>query len=346
MGAVLRLLSLSSTGTRSPADGEDRMLSRLLGAIALGAFILAPAHAGAQERPYPNRPITLVVPFATGGSVDAVARVLKPHLEQSLGQPIVLDYRPGGATTVGTAFVARARPDGYTLGVVVDAHTTNPSLYRNLPFDTVTDLAPVTMIGTIPLVVAVNAASPHDTLPKLIAAARAGRVSYASVGVGSINHLAAELLSRSAGVQMTHVPYRGGGPAVTDLLGRHVDMMIMSVTLARPQLSPTGLSAVAVTSEQRVPALPDVPTAAEAGVANFTAFAWQGVVAPAATPPAIVQRLNQEWRAALARADVREALGNLGVQIRASSPEEFAAFIRTDIATWARVVREANIQPE
>lgn len=325
------------------------MVSRVTRATALGLLALGLSMAAAvAQQSYPSRPITVVVPFATGGSVDAVARILKPHLERNLGQPIVLDYRPGASTTVGTGAVARSRPDGYTLGIVVDAHTVNPSLYRNLPYDTVADLAPVTMIGTMALVITVNAASPYDTLANVLAAARARpeSVSYASVGIGSMNHMAAELLSRIAQVRLTHIPYRGGGPAVTDLLGRHVDLMIMTVALARPHLASGGLRAIAVTSDRRVPALPQVPTAAEAGVDGLNAFAWQGVVAPANTPREIVLRLQREWRIVLEMPEVRESLSNLGVQVTASTPEDFASFIRTDIENWGRIVRAANIQPE
>ncbi len=324
-----------------------RIVWRAVAAVGLitGAALPAAAQSPAA---YPTRPITMIVPFATGGSVDAVARVLKPHLERDLGQPIVLDYRPGGATTLGAAAVARARPDGYTLGIVVEAFAVNPGLYRSLPYDTLADLVPVTLIGVSPIVIAVNAASPHDTLPKLIAAARArpGTMSYATVGAGSMNHLAAELLSRAAEIRLIHVPYRGGGPAVTDLIGRHVDMMMMSVALARPHLDSGALRALAVASERRLPALPQVPTATEAGVPGLQASAWQAVVAPAGTPREVVERVQRAYRGALEVAGVREALGNLGMVVVASSPDAFGAFLRAEIETWGRVVREANIRPE
>ncbi len=323
-----------------------RIARRTVAAVGLTTGTAMPA--AAQPATYPTRPITMVVPFATGGSVDAVARVLKPHLEQDLGQPIVLDYRPGGATALGAAAVARARPDGYTLGLVVEAFAVNPGLYPNLPYDTLADLAPVTLIGLNPVVITVNAASPHDTLPKLIAAARArpGTMSYASVGAGSMNHLATELLSRAAQIRLIHVPYRGGGPAVTDLIGQHVDMMMMSVALARPHLDSGALRALAVTSEQRLPALPQVPTVVEAGVPGFQTSAGQGVIAPAGTPREIIERVQRAYRSALEIASAREAVGNLGMLIRASSPQAFGAFLRSEIETWSRVVREANIRPE
>lgn len=316
----------------------------VLAAASLG--LAAPA--ALAQAPLPSRPVTVVVPFSTGGSVDAVMRVLKPHLEQAFGQPVVMDYRPGGATAVGAATVARARPDGHTIGIVIDAFTVNPSLYRNLPYDTLADLAPVTKIGTMPLVVTVNAGGPYATLVALMEAARArpNAVSYATVGVGSMNHLAAEMLARTAGAQMTHVPYRGGGPAVTDLLGRHVDMMVMSLTLARPHLDSGGLRALAVTSEQRAPGLPEVPTVIETGIGHVTAEGWQGVVAPAGTPAEIVQRLHRDFAGVLRLPPVREALGTLGVVIAAATPEDFGAFLRADIAAWARLVRDANIQAE
>jgi tripartite-type tricarboxylate transporter receptor subunit TctC len=228
----------------------------------------------------------MVIPFSTGGSVDAVLRVLKPMLEAELKQPIIPDYRPGGATALGAAKVARARPDGYTFGIVVDALAVNATLYRNLPYDTLTDLMPVSLLGKMPLVMIVHPAAPFNDIASLVAAARArsGALTYASVGVGSINHLAMELLNRQSGITMTHVPYRGGGPAVTDLLGRHVDMMLMSLALARAQLEAGTLKAVAVTSASRLAPLPSLPTASEGGIPGFTAFAWQGVVAPPGTP--------------------------------------------------------------
>jgi len=324
------------------------MISRMFkaAAIALAAAGIAAAPAIAQS--YPSKPITLIIPFAPGGSVDAVVRAIKPHLEQKLGQPIVVDYRAGAATTVGTGLLARSAPDGYTLGMVVDAHTVNPSLYKSLPYNTLTDFAPITLVGTIPLVVTVNAASQFDSFGKLIEVAKSkpNTVTYATVGKGSINHLAAELLSRVAKIQMTHVPYRGGGPAVTDLLGGHVDMMMMSVTLARPNLDAGKFRAIAVTSEERVPSLPNVPTVAESGMGKFNTFAWQGILAPAKTPPEIVARVQRDVKAVLEIPSVREALGQLGFTIKGSTSAEFDAFIKADVANWADVVRDAKIEPE
>ncbi len=318
--------------------------------LALSALSLvgAPRGARAQEAPWPARPITMVVPFSTGGSVDAVLRVLKPELEAALGQPIVPDYRPGGATALGAATVARARPDGHTLGMVVDALAVNASLYPNLPYDTLADLMPVTLLGVMPLVMAVHPAAPHADLAALLAAARArpGALTYASVGVGSVNHLAMELLSRQAGLRFTHVPYRGGGPAVTDLLGRHVDLMLMTLALARQQLDAGGLRALAVTSAARLAGLPGVPTAAEAGLPGYSAYSWMGVAAPRGTPEAVVRRLHEALRDVLAQPRVNEALAHLGMQVEASPPEVFGRFLRRDIATWAEVIRASDIRPE
>jgi tripartite-type tricarboxylate transporter receptor subunit TctC len=314
--------------------------------VAMAACTLAAAPLAAQT--YPSKPITLVVPFAPGGSVDAVARVLKPQLEARLGQPLIMEYRGGAATTIGTGAVARAAPDGYTVGIVVDAHTVNPSLYKTLSYNTFTDFASISLMGTIPLVIAINGKSEYDTLQKLVEAARKDpkKITYATVGSGSINHLAAELFSRTAGIVMTHVPYRGGGPAVNDLLGGHVNLMFMSVTLASPQLQAGTLKAIAVTSEQRVPTLPNVPTVAESGFAGFSTFAWQGMLAPAKTPPEIVARLQSDLKAVLAMPDVSQKLSELGFAAVGSTAQEFTDFIKTDAARWDKIVTEANIKPE
>jgi tripartite-type tricarboxylate transporter receptor subunit TctC len=321
------------------------MFSKLFALLA-AACTLTPAPLAAQS--YPSKPITLVVPFAPGGSVDAVARVLKPHLEARLGQPLIIEYRGGAATTIGTGSVARAPADGYTVGIVVDAHTVNPSLYKNLSYNTFTDFASVSLMGTIPLVIAVNAKSELDTLQKLVAAAKADpkKITYATVGSGSINHLAAELFSRTAGIEMTHVPYRGGGPAVNDLLGGHVGMMFMSATLAWPQLQAGTLRAIAVTSEKRLPVLPNVPTVSESGFADFKTFAWQGMLAPAKTPPEIVERLQRDTKAVLAMPEVSQKLTEMGFLVVGSTAQEFTDFIRTDADRWAKIVADSNIKPD
>lgn len=329
-------------------EAEEKMIRKLFGLLMIAICLALPQHVVAQEETWPSRPITMVIPFSTGGSVDAVLRVLKPFLEAELKQPIVPDYRPGGATALGAATVARARPDGYTFGIVVDAFAVNATLYRNLPYDTLTDLLPVSLIGTMPLVMMVHPAAPYTDLSALMAAARVrpGAATYASVGVGSINHLAMELLSRRTGLSFTHVPYRGGGPAVTDLLGRHVDTMLMSLALARAQLDAGTLKAIAVTSANRLAALPNTPTASESGLPGFTAFAWQGVVAPPGTPAPILQRFHQVLRLAAAEPRIREGLENLGMQIEAASAEEFNRFLRESIAAWEKVIRDADIKPE
>lgn len=324
------------------------MAKALIGFLIAVLFLALPHQARTQEENWPSRPITMVIPFSTGGSVDAVLRVLKPMLEAELKQPIIPDYRPGGATALGTATVARARPDGYTFGIVVDALAVNATLYRNLPYDTLTDLMPVSLLGKMPLVMIVHPAAPFNDLAAIVSAARArlGALTYASVGVGSINHLAMELLNRQSGVSMTHVPYRGGGPAVTDLLGGHVDMMLMSLALARAQLDAGTLKAVAVTSASRLAALPSLPTASEGGIPGFTAFAWQGVVAPPGTPTTVIGRFHQILRNVAAEPRIREGLENLGMQAEVSSPSELSQFLREQINTWSTVIREADIKPE
>jgi tripartite-type tricarboxylate transporter receptor subunit TctC len=319
------------------------VLFRMLVAMAAALVI---STAGAQ--PYPSKPITVVVPFAPGGSVDAVVRTLKPHLEERLGRPILMDYRGGAATTIGTASVARAAPDGYTVGIVVDAHTVNPSLYKNLPFNIFSDFASVSLIGTSPLVIAVNVKSELDTLQKLVSAAKSepGKVTYATLGSGSMNHLGGELFSRATGITMTAVPYRGGGPAVNDLLGGHVDVMFMSATLAWPQLQSGMLRALAVTSKSRLPLLPDVPTVSESGFVNFEILVWQGIVVPAKTPPEIVERLQRDARAVMALPDVVKKLAEMGFVAVGSTPQEFTDFIQKDADRWTKIITEAGIKPD
>jgi tripartite-type tricarboxylate transporter receptor subunit TctC len=319
-------------------------LSRTL--FALAAIALTASATAAQN--YPSKPITMVIPFAPGGSVDAVARILKPHLEERLGQPLVIDYRAGAATTIGTASVSRAAPDGYTIGLVVEAHTVNPSLYKNLSYNTFTDFISVSLLGTMPLIIAVNAKSELDTLPKIVAAAKAApqKVTYATVGSGSINQLAAELFGREAGITMTAVPYRGGGPAVNDLLGGHVNLMFMSAALAWPQLQSGMLKAVAVTSTRRLSILPDVPTVAESGIPDFEALAWQGMLVPAKTPSSVVERLQRDTQAVLAMPDVAKSLAAMGFVPVGSSSQEFADFIRKDADRWVRIIAETGIKPD
>lgn len=323
------------------------MFARLLAAVAATSLAMAAAPAMAQDK-YPSKPVTIVIPFATGGSVDAVVRTLKPHLEQRLGQPIVVEYKSGAATTIGTNFVARANPDGYTIGVVVDAHTINPSLYKNLPYNTLTDIKPITLIGKIPLVLTTRTEGEVDSVAKLVSIAKANPtgMTYASAGAGSINHLAGELFSRSSGAQMKHIAYRGGGPAMTDLLGGHVQLMFMSVTLAKAQLDGGKVKGIAVASSQRLPNLPSVPTFAESGFPQFEAFAWQGFIAPANTPDDIVKRLHTEIKAVVEVPEVKKKLEELGMVVDASGPAEFDKFTRADIERWSKIVKDADIKIE
>lgn len=322
-------------------------MTRLLAAIAALSLAIGLAPARAQDK-YPSKHVTIVIPFAPGGSVDAVGRTLKPHLEQRLGQPVIVDYKGGAATTIGTNAVARANPDGYTIGVVVDAHTINPSLYKNLPYNTLTDIKPITLIGKMPLVLTTRTGGDVDSVSKLVSLAKdkPKTMTYASAGAGSINHLAGELFSRSSGADMKHIAYRGGAPAMNDLLGGHVQLMFMSVTLAKPQLDGGKIKAIAVTSSGRLPTLPSVPTFAESGFPQFEAFAWQGFIAPAGTPNEIVARLQADIKAVVEMPEVKQKLEELGMVVAASSPAEFDTFVRTDIDRWSKIVTDADIKIE
>ncbi len=315
-----------------------RLLFTLLLALAGNAFAQAWPQKG---------PLKLVAVFPPGGSVDQVARILAPVLQQQLGQNVIVDNKGGASGSIGTGFVAAAPPDGYTFAVVFDTHGVNPSLYPGLPFDTRRDLAPVAMIGTGAMVLATFADSPYKRFADVVAAARAKQnVSYGSIGAGSLGHLAMALLARRDGLELLHVPYRGGGPLMNDALAGHVPLAIGSVFLLKPHIDSGRLRALAVTTSTRSPHLPGVPTIAESGFSGFDAPAWWAVLAPAKTPPEIVRRMNDEINAALARPEVATKLAAQGIDIRAGTPEAARSFIEGQMDIWAKVVKDNAIKAE
>ena len=329
-----------------------RLFSRLCAALALPialtfvlTFVLTPAgHAQAQA--WPTQPIRMIVPFPPGGSVDAVARLLAPHLQQGLGQQVIVDNRPGASASIGTGMAAKAAPDGYTFLMVFDTHGVNPSLIPNLPYDTLKDLAHVMLIGTAPMMITVHPNGPYKNFADVLAAAKAqsGAVSFGTIGSGSLGHLAMTLMGNQAGFQMTHVPYKGGGPLTQDAVAGHVPVAIGTTVLFAQQVQAGRLIPVAVTSAARTPQFPNVPTVAESGVPGFSAEAWWGLLAPAKTPAAITARMHEEFVKVLKMPAVRERLEQQGMSIRASSPEEFSKFVAAEIARWGKVVRENKIQ--
>ena len=314
--------------------------------LLAGGALLASLVAYAQ--PYPSHSIKIVVPYAAGGAVDIVARTIGQPLAEALKQPVIVDNRPGASANIGMEAVAKAASDGYTLLMASNGIATNMALFPNLPFDGRRDFAPIAKIGYAPLVIVVPASSPIKSLKDLLAMAKAepGKLTYASAGNGSSGHLAGELLKSAAKVDILHVPYKGGAPAITDLLGERITFMPINPVEVIAHIRAGRLRALAVASDQRFPLLPDVPTVAEAGLPGFEASVWWGLVAPANTPPEIVRRLNGETTKALNDPGVAGKLGELGVVVTPGTPGQFAAFLKAQTELWSDVIKTAHIQPD
>ncbi len=310
---------------------------------ALGCLLLA---AAAQAQTYPNRAVRLVVPFAAGGSTDIIARTVGQKLNELWGQPIVVDNRPGGNTVIGTEAVARAAPDGYSLLVTPAPFTIVPSLTAKLPYDPARDFEPITLINTTPLVVVVHPGVPAKSIKELIALARAkpGSLNFGSSGSGGSNHLAGELFNSMAGVKMVHIPYKGNAPALTDLVGGHVDVLFNGLTSAMPLIKSGKLRALAVTSISRAGSLPDMPTLDELGLKGFQAVAWNGLNAPARTPKDIISKINADVLKVVRSPELVERLKAEGSDPVGNSPEQYAAFLREEIAKWSRVIKLAGVK--
>lgn len=331
--------------------GPLRSLHRSLLPLA-GVAVLLPAQpVAAQPQPqaqaWPSRAVRIVVPFGPGGSADFVGRLLGQRLTETLGQPVVVENRPGAGAMLGNEVVAKSPPDGYTLTIgTLGPFAVNQSLFRKVPYDSQRDFAPITLTGASSHVLVVHPSMPVKSMTDLIALAkqRPGQMTFASSGIGNATHLTGELFKSMAGLDVVHVPYKGGGAAVADLIGGHVAFSFASMPSAIPHVRAGRLRALAVAPAQRVSTAPELPTVAESGLPGFSSEDWQGVLAPAKTPQDIVMRLNGEIHKALGTAEVREKLDAQGFQVRLSTPQQFAELIRTESAKWARIVKEANIR--
>ena len=321
------------------------LASRLAVGIVAGLALIAPAKA----QDYPSKPIRLVVPFAAGGATDVLARLVGERLTATLGQQVVVDNRPGAGGNIGSDLVARAEPDGYTILMgAVGTHAINPSLYPKMPYDPVKDFAPVTLVASVPNVLVINPGVPANSVQELIdlAKAKPGELNFASSGNGTSIHLSGELFKAMTGTDIVHVPYKGSGPAVTDLLGGQVQMMFDNMPSSLPHVKAGKLRALGVTSAKRSPALPEVPTIAEAGVPGYDATSWFGILAPAGTPEPVVTRLQGAIVQALGEPEMRQRMADLGAEPVGDTPAEFGQFIAAEIAKWAKVVNDAGVKLE
>jgi tripartite-type tricarboxylate transporter receptor subunit TctC len=318
------------------------LIARVLYALFIAWLLHGVAFAAES---YPQRPIRLIVPFASGGAADFVARVVGAKLGESLGQQIVVDIRPGAGSVLGTDLAAKANPDGYTLVLVATAHALNPGLRSKLPFDAIRDFAPITMAVESPLVFLAPPSVGIGTIGELVALAKSqpGRIIYGSSGQGTSGHLATELLQLKTGIRMVHVPYKGAGQALTDLLGAQIQLLCTSTMPSLPHVRSGKLRALAVTTRSRSAAAPDIPTVAESGIPGFQATTWYALLAPAGTPPAIIERLHAETVQALRSPGVTDLLHAQGAEAIANSPQELRAFLENEIAVWTKVIRQANI---
>ncbi len=311
-------------------------------------FCAAMVPAAALAQTYPNKPIRIVVPFAAGGAVDVVARAVGQRMSEQMGNPVIIENKPGASANLGAEQVAKAQPDGYTVLMGANGLATNMTLFHNLGFDTLKDFAPVARIGYAPLVLVVEASSPAKSLKDLIALAKAqpGALNYGSAGNGGSGHLASELFSITTKIDVVHVPYKGGSPALTDLMGGRLSFMIINPIEVLSNIKSGRLRALAVASPKRIPMLPDVPTFTEAGVPGYDASVWWGLVAPAKTPKDIVAKLSSEALKALENEGVKEKLLNLGAVVDPAGPEPFGKFLKDEIDKWAQVIKSAGIHAD
>jgi tripartite-type tricarboxylate transporter receptor subunit TctC len=317
-------------------------IRRFFSAVAAVACVVSAGGAFAQS--YPSKAIHFIMAYPPGGSSDILARPIANEMSKNLGQPVLIDYKPGAGSTIGADVAAKSPPDGYTIVMLLTAHAINATLMPGLPYDTVKDFSSITLAASQPLVVEVNAQSSIQTVQDLINAAKAnpGKLNYGSAGPGNTSHLAVEYFKSVVGVDLVHVPYKGSGPSVAGLLGREVEVMFDSLSSSLAQIQAGKFRAVAVTTAKRSSVLPQVPTVQESGVPGFDISAWYGIFAAAGTPAPIVQKLNAEFVKAMAVPKVKETLEGAGYQIIGSTPAQLDAFVKSEIARWGKVVRDSG----
>jgi len=329
-----------------------KQLLRPFGHAILLALLLpgwATLSAAAQPASdYPNKSLRMIVPFAPGGSNDIMARLIAQKFNESMGQPVVVDNRGGASGIIGTDLAAKSPPDGYTLLVMSLTFTVNPSLFRKLPYDTLKDLIPVTLIGSAPLMLVVHPSVPAKSLKEFIAHVQAnpGKLNFGSGGPGTTPHLAGEMLKTMAKLQLTHVPYKGGGPALADLMGGQIQLMLENIPSTLPFVKAGKLRALALSGLKRSSLVPDLPTLDEAGLKGYELVGWNGLFVPAGTPRPIITRLHAETQKALAAPDTQKRLAVMGADGVGNSPDEFGAFVKAEVTKWARIVRDSGMKVE
>lgn len=318
--------------------------SRIVSLAAAAALACVPTAVHSQA--YPSKPVKILVGFAPGGAMDIVARTIGQKVSTGLGQPVVVENKPGAASNIAIRQLIDSPPDGYTVMLVANGLTANPFLYTQAPFDPNADVVPITLVARLPVVIAVGATSGLKTLKGLVDASKAkpASVSYGSPGSGSTPHLAVEAFARAAGISLTHVPYKGGAPAITDVLGGQLPMVAVNAVEVLPHVKAGKLSVLATLSAERVPTLPDAPTIAESGFAGFEASVWHALVAPRGTPAAVVERLKAEVHKALADPEVKERLAGLGAVASPTTPQELGSLVRAEHERYGKLIREANIK--
>jgi len=330
------------------SHARRNLLGRILRISTLLSLALAAPLLALADGPYPDKPIKFVVPYPPGGGTDVVARIVQQRLQAALGQPIVIDNKGGAGGSLGTDIVAKAAPDGYTVLFTLSSHTINPAIFPKLPFDTIKDFEPVGLVASLPQLLASNMAVPVRNVADVVAQAKAApeKFSFASVGNGSPGHLAGELMVLRTGAPMAHIPYRGGGPAVTDVIGGQVPLLWVSIPAAAAQVKAGKLRALAVSTTKRSPAFPDVPTMQEAGVADFEVDSWYAMLVPAKTPRPIIERLNKALNTVLAEPAIRAQLIDQGADAVGGTPEALAKVIAAEVPKWIKLAKDANIKAD